>query len=216
MDRLTVYRAILETRLIPLFFTPHPQTAIEITRACLRGGATVIEFTHRGENALEVFATLYQEFEKAGVVIGAGTVLDTLTATLYIDRGANFIVSPIFDTTLATLCHRRGVAYVPGAATPTEIVNALSAGVEIIKLFPADSLGGPDYIRSLRGPIPWLKLLPTGGIPLKEEAIRAWFEAGAVAIGMGNQLVRPEWIAAQAFEKIEQAVAQVLTWIHSP
>ncbi|KPL83204.1 hypothetical protein SE15_08115 [Thermanaerothrix daxensis] len=216
MDRLMVYRAILEKRIIPLFFNPHPQTAIEVTRACLRAGATVIEFTHRGKNALEVFAALRREFEGAEAVIGAGTILDASTAALYLTRGADFIVSPVFDPSIATLCHRHGVAYIPGAATPTEIVHALSAGVEIIKLFPADSLGGPAYVRSLRGPMPWLKLLPTGGIPLEERAIRAWFEAGVVAIGMGGQLLRPEWMTAQAFDQIEQAVAQVLTWIHSP
>ncbi|MDT8897193.1 bifunctional 4-hydroxy-2-oxoglutarate aldolase/2-dehydro-3-deoxy-phosphogluconate aldolase [Thermanaerothrix sp. 4228-RoL] len=214
MDRLVVYNTILSTRLVPLFYTPQISVAIDVTRCCLQAGAKVIEFTHRGEQAAVVFAALRQEFNK-DCVLGVGSILDAPTAAFYIAQGADFIVSPIFDPSLASLCHRHGVAYIPGAASPTEIVNALSYGVEIIKLFPAAALGGPALLRSLRGPMPWVKILPTGGIPLEEKAIHAWLEAGAVAIGMGSELLRREWIVTQRFDLIEDAVRKALNWLHA-
>lgn len=214
MDRLAAYNAIQETRLVPLFYIPRVSAAIEITAACLRGGAKVIEFTHRGHQALAVFTALRKQFTSTQAIIGIGTILDAATAAHYIALGADFVVSPIFDPTMASLCHRHGIAYIPGAASPTEIMNALSHGVEMIKLFPASALGGPLYLRTLLSPMPWLKLLPTGGIPLDKNVIHAWLEAGAVALGMGSELIRRDWIIDEKFDLVEEAVRNVLGWIH--
>jgi len=215
MERTTVYQTLLEDRLLPLFYHSDPDTAWRIARACIEGGAHLIEFTHRGPNAVEVFKHLRERISPTSYALGIGSIIDPQTAALYIALGADFVVSPILEPRIIELCHRRGVSHIPGAATPTEILQASARGAEIIKVFPADALGGPAYLRSLLAPMPWLKLIPTGGVALDQEHIRAWISAGAVALGMGSSLIRNDWVAAGDFNAIAQAVARAMQWARS-
>ncbi len=214
-SRLQIWQAILETGLVPIFYHPDEQVAQEIVRACAAGGARVVEFTNRGDFAPEVFCSLarWVRQELPTVALGAGSVMDAPTAALYLAHGADLVVSPTFERDIARLCNRRQVAYIPGCGTLGEIIHAAEWGAEVVKLFPARVLG-PAFIRAVRGPCPWLRLMPTGGIQPTQADIRAWLEAGAVALGIGSELLRRDWVEARDWAAISGAVRQVLGWIN--
>jgi 2-dehydro-3-deoxyphosphogluconate aldolase/(4S)-4-hydroxy-2-oxoglutarate aldolase len=212
MDHTKFYQTLLEDRLLPLFYHPDAEVAWRITQACMEGGVHLIEFTHRGPNAVEVFKYLRKQISSTSYGLGIGSVVDPQTAALYLALGVDFIVSPVLNPQIMELCHRRGIPHIPGAVTPTEILQASTWGAEIIKVFPADALGGPAYLHSLLAPMPWLKLLPTGGIVLDEKSIQAWILAGAVALGMGSDLIRKDRIAVGDYTSISQAVARGMQW----
>ncbi|MCX7855626.1 MAG: bifunctional 4-hydroxy-2-oxoglutarate aldolase/2-dehydro-3-deoxy-phosphogluconate aldolase [Anaerolineae bacterium] len=213
-SRMEVFQAILETGLVPIFYRPDEGVAREVVRACAAGGARVVEFTHRGDFALDVFRGLvrWARQEAPEIVLGVGSVVDAPTAALYLACGADFVVSPAFVRGVARLCNRRQVAYIPGGGTVGEILRACEWGAEVVKLFPAQVLG-PAFIRAVRGPCPWVRLMPTGGIRPAEADIGAWLEAGAVALGLGSELIRQEWVEAGDWASLAETVRQVLGWI---
>jgi len=212
--RLEVFRTILETGLVPIFYHPDGEVAREIVRACAAGGARVVEFTHRGDFAPDVFRelALWARREVPEVILGVGSVMDAPTAALYLACGADLVVSPAWTRPVARLCNRRQVACIPGAGTVGEILRACEGGAEVVKLFPAQVLG-PAFIRAVRGPCPWVRLMPTGGIRPDEAEIRSWLGAGAAALGMGSELLRREWVEAGDWAAISDTVRQVLGWI---
>lgn len=214
-SRIAVYNAILDTGLLPLFTHHDAGVAARIVQACADGGARAVEFTNRGERAWAVFGGLATECERTcpGVALGVGSVLDAPTAALYLATGASFVVGPTFDADIARLCNRRKVAYIPGCATPSEVSKAEEAGAEIVKLFPGGTVGGPAFVRALRGPMPWSSLMPTGGVELDQANIAEWVHAGAACIGMGSNLVRPEWVASGDYASVTRAVADAIGWI---
>ena len=132
---------------------------------------------------------------------------------MYIASGANFVVGPVLNPEIARLCNRRKVAYSPGCGSVSEISEAEELGVEIVKVFPGMQVGGPAFVKAVRGPMPWTRIMPTGGVDATEESIRAWFEAGVACVGMGSKLITKELVAAGDFEAISNKVAQVLAWI---
>lgn len=213
-QRLVVLNAIERIGMIPVFYHPDLETAKAIVSACAAGGAEVVEFTNRGDNAYRVFSDLALHFSKAnqGVILGVGSVIDPATAALYIASGANFIVGSVFNAEVAKLCNRRKVAYIPGCATPTEISTAEESGVEFVKLFPG-SHGGPSFVKAVLAPTPWTKIMPTGGVEPTRENLEAWFNAGVAAVGMGSKLVRKDWVAAGAFDQIEALTRDALAMI---
>jgi 2-dehydro-3-deoxyphosphogluconate aldolase/(4S)-4-hydroxy-2-oxoglutarate aldolase len=142
-----------------------------------------------------------------------GSVVDAPTAALYIAYGANFIVGPLLNPEVARLCNRRKIAYSPGCGSASEIAEAEELGVEIVKVFPGSSVGGPAFVRSVLGPCPWTSIMPTGGVDATEESIRAWFGAGVACVGIGSKLVRKELVAAGDWAAIATQVRQVLAWI---
>ena len=144
---------------------------------------------------------------------GVGTVVDAPTAALYLAAGANFVVGPVLNAEVARLCNRRKVAYIPGCATPSEISEAHELGVEIVKVFPGSAVGGPAFVRAVLAPLPWARLMPTGGVDATEESIRAWFGAGVACVGVGSKLITNELIAARDWEGLSRKVAQMLAWI---
>jgi 2-dehydro-3-deoxyphosphogluconate aldolase/(4S)-4-hydroxy-2-oxoglutarate aldolase len=210
-DRLTVYQAILKSGLVPLFYHPDFETARSVVEACAGGGATVIEFTNRGEGALTVFAHLVDAFKKdyPALILGVGSVVDAPTAALYLAHGANYIVAPNFNLEVARLCNRRKVAYIPGAATPTEIATAEEAGAEIVKIFPPS----PDLIRNVLGPMPWSRLMPSGGVEVNKDNVSRWIKAGACALGIGSNLVSKAALANRDFDSIREGTRSMLAWI---
>ncbi len=214
-SRLDVYEAMLSSGLVPIFYNGEPKVAEAVLHACMEGGTRVMEFTNRGEQALKVFAHLseYLEFAKSSVILGVGSVVDAPTAALFIAYGANFIVSPSFNPQVARLCNRRKIPYLPGCATATEISTAEEWGVEIVKIFPGETVGGPAFIKALMGPMPWTKIMPTGGVEPNREDISRWLKAGAVCLGMGSNLIRKDWVAAGNYNAICENVSNVLGYI---
>jgi len=214
VSRLKVLTTLLETGLVPLFYHDDPEIAARVIQACLDGGARCIEFTNRGDGAHLVFTELVRRFKDApDLILGAGTVFDAPTAALFLQLGANFIVGPTFNPEVARLCNRRMVAYIPGCATTTEISAAQELGVEICKIFPGGELGGPEFIRSVHGPLPWARLMPTGGVAPEEENVSAWMRAGAAAVGLGSKLISAKILAAGDFAPLTASVRSVLAWI---
>jgi 2-dehydro-3-deoxyphosphogluconate aldolase/(4S)-4-hydroxy-2-oxoglutarate aldolase len=213
-DRLTVYNTILADGMVPLFYHADVDTAKAALGAIARGGGRILEFTNRGDFALSVFSQLIQWAAEAhpALVMGVGSVEDAPTAALYLTHGASFVVGPNFSPDVARLCNRRKIAYMPGCGSVTEIAEAEEAGVEIVKLFPGDVFG-PKFVKAVRGPRPWTRIMPTGGVSPDEANLRGWFEAGVACVGMGSQLVRGDWLKAGEFDKIEQLVAETLTLI---
>jgi 2-dehydro-3-deoxyphosphogluconate aldolase/(4S)-4-hydroxy-2-oxoglutarate aldolase len=216
-QRLEVYSAILETGLVPLHYTINLKEAQNVVRACFAGGCPVFEFTNRGEAALDVFRELRKlaEREMPGLMLGAGSIVDAPTAAIFIAQGASFIVGPSFNPEVARLCNRRKIAYLPGCATPTEIAQAEEMGAEIVKIFPGETIGGPQFIKSIKAPCPWTRLMPTGGVEPTEESLRAWFGAGAAAVGMGSKLISKELLKDQNYSGLLERVHDVISMIES-
>ena len=213
--RMQVLNAILEDGLVPVFYHADAAVAVKVAEACAAGGAQVLEFTNRGDMAPEVFKELsrYLAREHREIILGVGSVVDAPTAALYISYGANFVVGPLLNPEVARLCNRHKIAYSPGCGSVTEISQAEELGVEIVKVFPGRSVGGPEFVKSVLGPCPWTSIMPTGGVDASEESIRAWFSAGVACVGLGSNLVRKEWVAAGDWAAISNQVRQVLGWI---
>jgi 2-dehydro-3-deoxyphosphogluconate aldolase/(4S)-4-hydroxy-2-oxoglutarate aldolase len=214
-SRLEVLNTVVELGLVPVFYNPDLEVARQIVGACRDGGARVVEFTNRGDFAFQVFAALAQHAAEAepDVILGVGSVIDAPTAALYISAGANFVVGPVLNPEVARLCNRRKIAYMPGCGSASEISQAEELGVEIVKVFPGKAVGGPGFVKSVLGPCPWTRIMPTGGVDATEENIRAWFEAGVTCVGMGSRLIAKELVAAGDFDAISKKAAQVLAWI---
>ncbi len=216
-NRLTVYNVMIEDGLIPLFYNQDAEKTKKVAEALVKGGSRVLEFTNRGDLAIEVFSELikYSIKEYPNLIVGVGSVIDAPTAALYIDYGANFIVGPSFDEKIARLCNKRKIAYIPGAATTTEISLAEEFGAEIVKIFPGSTLGGPDFVKNILGPMPWSKLMPTGGVTAEESNIEAWFNAGVACIGMGSKLISNKLVSEGKYEEIASLTSKVLKIIRN-
>lgn len=215
-SRLSVYHQVLTDGMIPLFYHADPDIAFKVTGALYAGGCRLLEFTNRGDFAIDVFSKLIRAAaaEFPDLIIGAGTVSDAPTAALYLAYGANYIVSPTFNPEVARLCNSRKIAYMPGCSTLTEIATAEEYGAEIIKLFPGKTSGGPDFVKAVRAPRPWTSIMPTGGVSSDESNLREWFEAGVVCVGMGSNLVRSDYLKAQNYAGITETVRQAFAVIH--
>lgn len=214
-NRLDVYEAMLSSGLVPIFFNSDPKVSEEVVKACLEGGTRVMEFTNRGEGALKVFSHLsdYLASIKSPVVLGVGSVVDAPTAALFIAYGANFIVSPNFNPEVAKLCNRRKIPYLPGCATVSEISNAEEMGVEIVKIFPGETIGGPAFIKAIQGPMPWTRIMPTGGVEPTADGVAKWIKAGAACLGMGSNLIRKEAVASGDYDSVRSHVRNVLQFV---
>ena len=190
-SRIEVAVKAKETGIVPVFYHHDAETAKKVLKACYEGGARLFEFTNRGDFAHEIFAELvkYANKELPGMMLGVGSVVDGATTALYLQSGANFIVSPILNEEMARICNRRKVSWIPGCGSLTEISYAEELGAEIVKIFPATQVGGPDFIKAIAGPMKFTNIMPTGGVKPTEENLKQWFEAGAYCVGMGSQLM---------------------------
>lgn len=213
--RLDVLNKMVELGVVPVFYQGDVEVAKQIVAACSKGGAKVVEFTNRGDFAYQVFGELVKHFAQADpeLILGAGSVSDPGTAALYINNGANFVVGPILNPDVAKTCNRRKIAYSPGCGSASEISYAEELGVEIVKVFPGNSVGGPDFVRAVLGPHPWTRIMPTGGVDATRESIEAWFKAGVACVGIGSHLISRDLVAKGDFDGIAAKVAQVLAWI---
>ena len=214
-SRLKVLNTIIDTGLVPVFYNADVEVAKQVVKACADGGAKVVEFTNRGDFAPQVFKQLSQfvSREAPSIILGVGSVIDEPTAALYIAYGADFVVGPILNERVARLCNRRKIAYSPGCGSASEISYAEELGVEIVKVFPGSCVGGPAFVKSVLGPCPWTRIMPTGGVDATEESIKAWFGAGVACVGIGSKLIRKDLVAAGNWAEITAKVRQVLDWI---
>ncbi len=212
--RLDVFNSILKIGMVPVFYHGNMETAKQVILACAKGGASVVEFTNRGDNAYRIFSDLVNYFsvEMPELILGVGSVIDSGTAALYLTSGANFVVGSVFNVEVAKICNRRKTAYIPGCATPTEISTAEEAGAEIVKLFPG-SHGGPNFIKSILAPTPWSNIMPTGGVSPTRENLEGWFKAGAACVGMGSRLVRKDWVLEGNYQAIEDLTKKTVDLI---
>jgi 2-dehydro-3-deoxyphosphogluconate aldolase/(4S)-4-hydroxy-2-oxoglutarate aldolase len=211
-DRMAVLTAMMEQSVIPVFYHPDVELCKSVIQACANGGAKCVEFTNRGDFAAHVFLEVTRYFAKAdpSVIMGVGSIVDAPTAALFIANGAKFVVGPLLNAEVAKVCNRRGVPYSPGCGSATEIGDAQELGVEIVKVFPGSSVGGPDFVKSVMGPMPWTRIMPTGGVEPTEESLRKWFGAGIVACGIGSNMITKKLLDAKDYQGIEENVRKTV------
>ncbi|MBQ9436478.1 MAG: bifunctional 4-hydroxy-2-oxoglutarate aldolase/2-dehydro-3-deoxy-phosphogluconate aldolase [Bacteroidales bacterium] len=211
-SKIEVIAQMKATGMVPVFYHADIEVAKKVMTACYEGGVRVFEFTNRGEFAHEIFAQLskYAAAHCPDMILGAGSVVDAGTASLYLQLGANFIVGPLFNAEVARVCNRRLVPYVPGCGTVTEIGTAQEAGCDVCKIFPAGEVGGPAFVKNIKAPMPWSMLMVTGGVDPSADNISAWMKAGVTCVGMGSKLFPKEVIAAQEWQKITEKCKEVL------
>ena len=213
--RLETLVLMKEIGMVPVFYHPDFEVARNVVCACAEGGARVVEFTNRGDRAIEVFTHLEEHCakEKKEVVLGVGSIVDAPTAALYIAAGANFVVGPLLDPDTARLCNSRKIPYSPGCGTLSEIHQAEILGVEICKIFPAAEIGGPAFVKNVKAPCPWTEIMPTGGVAPTRESLGAWFEAGIACAGMGSNLITKELLKDKNYTGIAQKVRETVNLI---
>ena len=212
VDRMRVLSAMIDQGVIPVFFHPDVEVCKKVIQACANGGAKCIEFTNRGDFAPQVFLEVARHFAKAdgSVIMGVGTVVDAPTAGVFIANGAKFVVGPVLNADIAKLCNRRKIAYSPGCGSASEISDAEELGCEIVKIFPGSSVGGPDFVKSILAPMPWTRIMPTGGVDCTEDSLKKWFEAGVACVGMGSNLITKELLKAGDYAGITAKVRDTL------
>ncbi|CAL8979886.1 Putative KHG/KDPG aldolase [Rhodoplanes serenus] len=216
-DRMAVLTAMMDQGVIPVFYHPDAEVCRKVIQACADGGAKCIEFTNRGDFAAQVFLDVARHFAKAdpSVIMGVGSIVDAPTAGIYIANGAKFVVGPLLNPDVAKVCNRRKIPYSPGCGSMSEIGFAEELGCEIVKVFPGGSVGGPEFVKSVLGPCPWSRIMPTGGVDASEASLRAWFSAGVVCVGIGSNLITKELLVAQDYKGIETKVRDTIALIRS-
>ena len=214
--RIQVAQTMAQNGMVPLFYHPDIDLGKNILKACYDGGARTLEFTNRGDFAHEVFRELnkYALEELPGMILGVGSVIDAATAALYLQLGANFIVSPMLVDEIALVCNRRKVLWAPGCGSLTEINRAHELGCEVVKLFPGSTYG-PGFIKAIKGPCPWLSIMPTGGVSAEESNLRAWFDAGVTCVGMGSKLITKEVLKNRDYASLVKQTKNALALIES-
>ena len=211
-SKADVLATISREGVVPVFYHADIEVAKEVARRLVAGGISTIEFTNRGDGAVRVFAELiaWARAELPQLIVGVGTVTQAPTAVHVIDLGANFVFAPNLDADVASACNQRNIPYVPGCGTLTEIQQAYKLGCDMVKLFPAGEVGGPAYLKNVRAPCPWVKAVPTGGVDPTVESLKAWYDAGAPAVGMGSKLLTKDLIAHQDWGGLQQKVAETV------
>ncbi len=215
--RTDVYQAMLNTGIVPVFYHSDLETAKQVVKACYEGGIRVFEFTNRGDFAHEVFGELnkWAAVECPEMILGIGSIVDAPTASLYLQLGANFVVSPLLNPEIFKVCNRRQVAYSPGCGSVSEIGLAQELGAEIVKVFPGGNVGGPSFVKNVMGPMPWSRIMVTGGVEPTDENLSAWFKAGASCVGMGSNLFPKEVLKNKEWSKISELCKSSLKFVQA-
>lgn len=210
--RIQVVSKMQETGMVPVFYHKDLEVCKNVLQACYAGGVRVFEFTNRGDYAHEVFAELNKFVERQipEMIMGVGSIVDAGTASLYIQLGANFIVSPVLNPDMAKVCNRRKISWSPGCGSLSEISYAEELGAEVVKIFPASEVGGPSFVKSVKAPSPWTSIMPTGGVAPTEENLKGWFDAGVHCVGMGSQLITKEILAQKNYDVLKDNVRQAI------
>lgn len=210
-SRIEVAVALEKHGFVPLFYDQNIENCKKLIQACYNGGARLLEFTARGNFAHEVFAHLSKFINEKypDMLLGVGSITDAAAASLYMQMGAKFIVTPALREDIADVCNRRKVLWLPGCGSLKEINQAEALGCEIIKLFPGATYG-PEFIKAIKGPQPWTSIMPTGGVIPEHNNLKSWFDAGATCVGLGSQLISKNKDNTYDYFEIEKKVKQVV------
>ncbi len=210
-DKLAVMEKIGETGMVPVFYHKDVEVAKKVIKACYDGGVRAFEFTNRGDFAQEVFAECvkFAAKECPELALGIGSVVDAPTAAMYLQLGACFVVGPLFNPEIAPVCNRRLVPYCPGCGSVSEIGKAQELGCDLTKLFPGD-VYGPNMVKGLMAPMPWSKIMVTGGVSPDAENLRSWFKAGVYCVGMGSKLFPKDKVAAEDWQYVTDKCRECL------
>ena len=211
----TVLNALLEQRLLPLFYHDDAAICVSILESLYRGGVRLVEYVNRGPNALSNFSELKRAAEAMpGLQLGIGTIKNPEIAEKYIAAGADFIVCPTTEPAVGAVTASAGLLWIPGCMTPTEIGKAEAAGAQLVKIFPGNVVG-PSFITAVKDLFPGMLFMPTGGVEINRDNIKTWFDAGVCAVGMGSKLVSGSLVADKNYVAIEKLTQQVLATIKS-
>lgn len=213
-NKQTIINIIKTYGLVPLFYHSDKEISMMIVRALYDGGIRLIEWTNRGENALDNFIYLKKNAAQAmpGLYLGAGTIKTAAQAADYIKAGADFLISPAMIEEVGNIAKLHNILWVPGCMTPTEIAKAETAGTGVVKIFPSNILG-PSFIKSVKEVFPDMSFMPTGGVEVGKEHLKQWFDAGVVAVGMGSTLISKKIIEEKNFSALTNDTKQVLSYI---
>lgn len=210
-DKQQVMAKIAEAPMVPVFYHKDAEVAKAVVKACYDGGVRAFEFTNRGDYAHEIFEEVvkFAAEECPDMAVGVGSVVEPGTASLYMQLGACFVVGPLFNPEIAKVCNRRQVPYTPGCGSISEVGYAQEVGCELCKVFPGDVLG-PKFVKGLLAPMPWSKLMVTGGVEPTEENLKGWFAAGVYCVGMGSKLFPKDKVAAKDWKYVTDKCREAL------
>lgn len=213
MDKIT--DKIISGGMVPVFNHADRETACRVVQACYDAGLRVFEWTNRGPEAAEMFKMIRVYIDKncPGMMLGAGSVLDSGMCVKFHSMGASFIVSPVLDQDMSLACRELKVLWIPGCGTVTEIHQAQKWGAEIIKIFPGEAVGGPGFVKAVLGPMPWTMIMPTGGVSPDPENLKAWFNAGVCCVGVGSQLFTKDKISNPDPGILVSEISKILKFI---
>lgn len=202
-SKIQTIQAIENTGIVPVFYHKDLETAKQVVKACYLGGIRAFEFTNRGDFAHEVFGELnkWAAQECPEMIMGVGSIVDAATAALYLQLGANFVVGPLLNPDVFKVCNRRQVPYMPGCGSVSEVGYAQELGADVVKVFPGDVLGAA-FVKGIKAPMPWTKIMVTGGVAPTKDNLSSWFSAGVTIVGMGSNLFPKEVLEKEEWSKI--------------
>ena len=209
-------KRIPEQGILPLYFYKDLEVSIEVLRALYKAGIRMVEYTNRGEAALQNFKKMREvrDTEMKDMYLGIGTIKNSYAAETYIEAGADFIICPGLVEEVATVADKNKMLWVPGCMTPSEIIRAENMGAKMIKLFPGNILG-PEFMSAIKALFPNLLFMPTGGVDLDKENIAGWFKAGVCAVGMGSKLISKQLLEEKNYAKIEELTKEAMSIVKS-
>ena len=213
-DKIAFLTKMQAAPVVPVFYHKDAEVAKAVVKACYDGGVRAFEFTNRGDFAHEVFAEVvkYAAKECPEMAMGVGSVVEPGTASLYMQLGACFVVGPMFNPEIARVCNRRGVPYTPGCGTVSEVNAAQEAGCDLCKVFPGDVLG-PKFVKGLLAPMPWSRIMVTGGVEPTADNLATWRSAGVYCVGMGSKLFPKDRVAAADWQYVTDKCAEALSYM---
>ncbi len=212
MDKDQVVKTIIDSGLVVALTRSENELAGKVVESSYKGGLRAIEITNRSPNALDVFTHMLKVRNQSApdMVLGVGSIVKEDDAIRFIDAGAEFVVSPVLQDKIADICRERDIAYVPGCTSPSEMYHAYEIGASIIKFFPANDCGGPTFVKAILGPMPYLNIMPMGGVKAELDKLTQWFDSGVVCVGMGNGLLAPEVLDNNDYEQFTDKVKRVM------
>jgi len=210
-EKEVVSRQLGATPVVPVFFNADASLTLELIDACYQGGIRLFEYTNRGSEAKDVFPVLVKTVRQKypDMMLGVGSIVDGRTAGEFISYGADFVVGPLFNIEVSSVCNSCSIPYIPGCGTVTEIGTALRAGSDVVKVFPGEVLG-PAFVKAVLGPMPGTKMMVTGGVDITEENLLSWKKAGAYCVGMGSKLFTKELIQKKDWKRISSLCSEAL------
>jgi len=207
----TILKKITDQAILPLYFDADETVSLEVLKALYAAGIRLVEYTNRGEAALNNFKKMValRNSEMQDLLLGIGTIKNAQMATTYIEAGADFIICPGLVEEVVEVANKHDMLWIPGCMTPSEIIRAENLGAKMIKLFPGDMLG-PNFMSGIKSLFPNLIFMPTGGVSLDKDNVEAWFKAGVSAVGMGSKLVSKQLLQEKNYSKIQEMAKKAI------